>query len=101
MQEDRAVSWTAEGHESANDSLSAERERNLALVDRVLGLEAEVAQLSIASSLAPSDVLAAERRLGLLQRSSTWRIGRLVTAPGRVVMRSARSMAKRVLTDRP
>lgn len=46
--------------------------RELALVDRILGLEAEVARLSLQAGL--NDVR-------VLHRSAEWRIGRLVLAP--------------------
>ncbi|MFC6354784.1 hypothetical protein [Luethyella okanaganae] len=62
-------------------------ERQLALVDRVLGLEAELAERSAVSSLTPADQLSVEERLDRLQRSPSWRIGRLMTSPFRAVNR--------------
>lgn len=63
-------------------------ERELALVDRILGLEAELARYSIASSLTPDEQLAAEDELARLRGSLTWRAGRLVSAPMRVIRRA-------------
>lgn len=46
--------------------------RELALVDRVIGLEAEVARLNIQAGI--NDVR-------VLQSSKQWRVGRIVLAP--------------------
>ena len=58
--------------------------RQLALVDRVLGLEAEVARLSAvtpAASGARDEVARLEAELRAVYASRTWRIGRAVLRP--------------------
>lgn len=52
--------------------------RELALIDRVLGLEAEVARLNIQAGV--NDVR-------VLQSSKQWRIGRIVLAPASFIRR--------------
>ena len=61
--------------------------RQLALVDRVLGLEAEVARLSILApdSSGPRGHDFVERELQTVYGSTTWRVGRAVLAPARAV----------------
>lgn len=50
-----------------------ERElRELALVDRIIGLEAEVARLSIEAGV---------KDIRILHKSRPWRVGRIVLAP--------------------
>jgi hypothetical protein len=46
--------------------------RQLALVDRIIGLEAEVARLSIESGI---------KDIRILKKSRPWRVGRLVLSP--------------------
>lgn len=65
-------------------------ERQLALVDRVLGLEAALAELAVESSLTPSEQLIAERQLVRLRGSTAWRIGNAATAPARIARRTLR-----------
>ena len=65
----------------------ADRERQLALVDRVFGLEAQLAELSAENSLTPSERLRTEQRLIEMQGSLAWRLGRAATAPLRVAQR--------------
>lgn len=55
--------------------------RQLALVDRIIGLEAQLAQLRV--SYAHDEVAA-------VKASMTWRAGRFVLAPLRAVRRLAR-----------
>lgn len=46
--------------------------RELALVDRIIGLEAEVARLSIEAGV---------KDIRILHKSRPWRVGRVVLAP--------------------
>jgi hypothetical protein len=46
--------------------------RELALVDRIIGLEAEVARLSIESGI---------KDIRILKKSRPWRVGRAVLSP--------------------
>lgn len=83
-------SWSAPEVESRAAHDHVEAERQLALVDRIIGLEAELAELAIASSLTPSEQLGAERQLIRLRATTAWRIGRLATAPVRIAKRVVR-----------
>jgi len=65
-----------------------DEERQLALVDRILGLEAEVAELSVARSLSPGQQLAAEQELARLRSSAELRLGHALTAPARIARRA-------------
>lgn len=72
----------------------ASEERVLALVDRVIGLEAELARASIYFSPAKDDFDVLEREMqGLRQQlaavhaTRTWKAGRLVLAPLRILKR--------------
>ncbi|WP_378147474.1 hypothetical protein ACFJGV_05575 [Cnuibacter sp. UC19_7] len=72
--------------------------RQLALVDRVLGLEARVAELTIAVSRVPGPVVVDGRaeslaqELAAIRSSTTWRVGSLVLTPVRIL----RGIAKRI-----
>lgn len=76
--------------EPTNAQRVASAERQLALVDRVLGLEAALAEQTVASALTPSEQLIAERQLVRLRGSAAWRIGQVATAPARVARRTLR-----------
>jgi hypothetical protein len=60
-------------------------ERQLALVDRLIGLEAENAQLAVSTALAPSEQLRVEQQIARMRASFEWRVGRVVTAPFRAL----------------
>ncbi len=66
--------------------------RQLALVDRILGLQAEVANLK-ASGPASAETL--QRELNALLVSRTWRVGRAVLSPLLLLRRLARLGTKR------
>lgn len=51
--------------------------RQLALVDRIIGLEAEVANLSATYGLGR----AAREQIAFVKSSTTWRVGTLVLSP--------------------
>jgi hypothetical protein len=68
--------------------------RTLALVDRVIGLEAEVARLSsttTASTGARDEVARLEGELRAVYGSRTWRVGTAVLRPARALRRVGRS----------
>ena len=65
-------------------------EWELALVDRIRGLEAQLAQVASTSKLSPDQQLRAEQELALLRGSLTWRAGRAATAPLRVLQKVVR-----------
>jgi hypothetical protein len=68
-------------------------EERLAFVDRIIGLEEQVRELQAASRLTPTETVAVESRLAVMQSSLTWRAGRVVTLPVRVL----RVVKRRVL----
>lgn len=55
--------------------------RQLALVDRIIGLEAEVARLSIEGAI---------RDIRILHKSRPWQIGRFILAPAVLARRLLR-----------
>jgi hypothetical protein len=74
--------------DSISDAQVASELRQLALVDRVLGLEAEVARLSISGPAAGGQRAEIERlqgELSALYASRTWRIGSVALSPLRAV----------------
>lgn len=68
-------------------------EQRLAFTDRIIGLEEQVRELQAASRLSPSETVAVEANLAGMKSSLTWRAGRVVTFPVRVV----RVLKRRVL----
>jgi hypothetical protein len=68
-------------------------EQQLALVDRIIGLEQQVKELQAARLLSPSEAIAVEANLNGMKSSLTWRAGRIVTLPVRVL----RYVKRRVL----
>lgn len=68
-------------------------ELELGLIDRVIGLEQQVSELSDRVQLSPSERVAVERRLHSMSTSPEWRIGRVATLP----LRAARYLKRRVL----
>lgn len=59
--------------ETNPQSADIERDlRELALIDRIIGLEAEVARLSIEAGV---------KDIRILQKSRPWRVGRIVLMP--------------------
>ncbi|WP_157001511.1 hypothetical protein [Agromyces laixinhei] len=68
-------------------------EERLALTDRIIGLEEQVHELQSASRLSPTETMVVEAKLAGMQSSLTWRAGRVVTLPVRVI----RVIKRRVL----
>lgn len=60
-------------------------EERLAFTDRIIGLEEQVRELQTASRLSPTEMVAAEANLAGIRSSLTWRAGRIVTLPLRVL----------------
>ena len=75
---------------SAEAELAEDR---LAFIDRIIGLEQQVKELQAASLLSPSETVAVEANLAGMKASLTWRAGRVVTLPVRVL----RYVKRRVL----
>jgi hypothetical protein len=79
--------------DSISDAEVATELRQLALVDRVIGLEAEVARLSISGPAAGGQRAEIERLqndLAAVYASRTWRVGSLVLRPLRAVSGTGR-----------
>ena len=68
-------------------------EERLAFTDRIIGLEEQVRELQAASRLSPSEQVAIDAKLAVMQSSLTWRAGRVMTLPVRVL----RVVKRRVL----
>jgi hypothetical protein len=92
MSESAEDSWAAHGIEIPTSERVLSAERQLALVDRILGLEARLAERSVVTTLTPTEQLRTEQQLAKLQASLAWRVGRAATAP----MRAGRSAFRRV-----
>jgi hypothetical protein len=75
---------------SREEQLAEER---LALIDRVIGLEQQVKELRKESLASPSEATAIEANYAAIQSSLTWRVGRAVLLPVRVL----RGVKRRVL----
>ena len=60
-------------------------EERLAFTDRIIGLEQQVRELQAPSRLSPSETVAVEANLANMKASLTWRAGRVVTLPVRVL----------------
>jgi len=68
--------------------------RQLALVDRIIGLEAEIARLSSRPVEPIAEIAEIERlhnELGAVYGSRAWRVGNSVLRPVRVIRRLGRS----------
>lgn len=71
--EKNCVSKEIMASETNPQSADIERDlRELALIDRIIGLEAEVARLSIEAGV---------KDIRILQKSRPWRVGRIVLMP--------------------
>ena len=71
--EKNCVSEEIMASETNRQSADIERDlRELALIDRIIGLEAEVARLSIDAGV---------KDIRILQKSRPWRVGRIVLMP--------------------
>lgn len=70
-------------------------ENLLKLSDRIMSLEAELAQVSTGRVLTPTEQLDAEQQLIAMRASLPWRVGRVVTIPLRVVRRMLRRNSNR------
>ncbi|THG36044.1 hypothetical protein E6C70_00410 [Glaciibacter flavus] len=69
-----------------------EAEHELALIDRVIGLEMQVEELRRLDRLDPASSLAQRESVAALKETFTWRAGRVITLP----IRAAR-FARRVI----
>jgi hypothetical protein len=72
---------------SATDPEFDRYQRELALIDQVIGLQAALAQESVRNSPSRQRVEALEAEIKAIKRSVTWRVGRMVTTPMRIARR--------------
>lgn len=86
-------SWAAPDVEIPVSKRLMSAERQLALVDRIIGLEAQLAELSASATLRPSEQLRVEQQLKQVQNSTSFRVGKMLVAPAGV----AKYRLKRVL----
>lgn len=77
-------------HASGDDSEFIQYQRQLALVDQVIGLQAALAQECVRNSPSRQRVEELEAEILALRRSVTWRVGRLIMSPIRMLRRSFR-----------
>ncbi|WP_394769519.1 hypothetical protein [Lacisediminihabitans sp.] len=87
--------WAGREDEARAPTRSLSPEQQLELVDRVKGLEAQLAQVAASRQLTPTEQLSAEQQLLELRRSLPWRVGRVVTIPVRVLQRAGRRLRRR------
>lgn len=82
-EEGQRAAWSAVERETVADERLLSAERQLALVDRIIGLEAQLAQLGASTPLAPSEQLRTEQELSRMRQSLTWRVGTSALRPAR------------------
>jgi hypothetical protein len=75
---------------SDNESDFELYQRQLALVDENIGLRASLAQESVRNSPSRLRLEQLEHEISQLRGSTTWRVGRLVMTPARVIRRLLR-----------
>ena len=76
-----AEEWAGSPRESPRSRESDDYERELALVDRILGLEAQLAEQSVDFALTPSEQLRVEQQIIRMRSSLAWRFGQIASAP--------------------
>ncbi len=86
MDDAGATAWEADEAPLPADARANELIARLGLVDRIVALEARLAEYDAAANN-PTTTLTAEQRLLALQSSLAWRLGSLLTNPGRIVRR--------------
>ncbi len=80
--------WKGDEAEFPADANARRLEEQLVLRDRILGLEAELAELSAgARPSTPSEQLSVEQRLIEMRSSFAYRLGSAITNPRRVTRR--------------
>lgn len=88
-------SWLDARPDALPDSAVLAYERELDLVDRVIGLEQQLAELRETAVIDPSARVSEERNLAAMRSSLTWRVGRLVMLPVRVAKYAKRVVFRR------
>ncbi|MBW4032811.1 MAG: hypothetical protein HIU88_09120 [Acidobacteria bacterium] len=77
--------WSESSRESPRSRESDDYERELALIDRILGLEAQLAEQSVDFALTPSEQLRVEQQIARMRGSLTWRFGQIAATPLNIV----------------
>jgi hypothetical protein len=85
------AAWTGDEAELAASARLAELEERLVLIDRIAGLESELAELTGLAVHTPTEQLTAEQQVVAMRSSIAWRVGRAVTSPQSVLRRLRRS----------
>lgn len=93
MSDASSMRWPDERPDALVSPEAVLAEERLAFTDRIIGLEQQVKELQAASRLSPSEAVAVEANFAGLKYSLTWRAGRVVTLPVRVL----RHVKRRVL----
>ena len=92
MRLEHGGTWLESRGDALPTAAMVEAEHELALIDRVIGLEAQVEELRRLDRLDPASALAQRESVAALKQTITWRAGRIVTLP----IRAAR-LVKRVI----
>ena len=79
------ATWSATRPDARVSREAELAEERLAFTDRIIGLEQQVKELQAASLLSPSEAMAVEAKLAGMTSSLTWRAGRVITLPVRVL----------------
>ena len=82
--------WKGEEALPAQPPYSRIFEEQLVLLDRIAGLEAQLAELRREADRTPSEALSAEQLVIQMQSSLAWRLGNALTNPRRVIRRILR-----------
>lgn len=93
MSDASSTRWPDERPDALVSREAVLAEERLAFTDRIIGLEQQVKELQAANRLSPSETFAVEANLAGIKSSLTWRAGRVVTLPVRVL----RYVKRRVL----
>jgi hypothetical protein len=82
-----AAAWAGNEEMFPRNSVEGLLEEQLVLRDRIMGLEAQLAELGMGAHRTPSELLSAEQRIIAMQSSMAWRVGSALTDPRRVLRR--------------
>ncbi|WP_308796745.1 hypothetical protein [Agromyces silvae] len=94
MTHERDASWLDSRPSALPGDTELDAEQRLEYVDRIIGLEQQVRELQAAAILSPSETVAAERNLASIRGSATWRAGRAVMLPVRVLRYAKRRILR-------
>ncbi|MES2171343.1 MAG: hypothetical protein V4479_11570 [Actinomycetota bacterium] len=78
------TAWSAEEAPIPEVVTAKALEDRLTLIDRIVALEARLAEFEGSAETNPTETLNAEQKLVVMESSMQWRVGGLVTHPGRI-----------------